>query len=66
MNAHNGRSSKFLRAVILAVATVLATGPLIGIGVAAEDKPVVVANPAGVAVTSGPTTPPGGQASSSS
>jgi len=63
MNAHNGPSSKFLRAVILAVATVLATGPLIGIAVAAEDKPAVVA---GVAVTSGPTTPPGGQASSSS
>ncbi|NBP25270.1 MAG: hypothetical protein EBU81_12115 [Proteobacteria bacterium] len=50
MNAHNGRSSKFLRAVILAVATVLTTRPLIGIAVAAEDKP------AGVAVISGPTT----------
>ena len=66
MNAHNGRSSKFLRAVILAVATVLTTRPLIGIAVAAEDKPAGVANPAGVAVISGPTTPPGGQASSSS
>lgn len=63
MNAHNGRSSKLLRAVILAVATVLATRPLIGIAVAAEDKPAVVA---GVAGASGSTTTPGGQASSSS